>query len=69
MQLRDSLGATVIIVTHELESIFAIGDNSVFLDPVSKTQIATGNPRSMLRDTKDPAVIQLLTRGKGRKTP
>lgn len=69
MQLRDSLGATVIIVTHELESIFAIGDNSVFLDPVSKTQIATGNPRRMLRDTKDPAVIQFLTRGKGRKTP
>ena len=68
-QLRDSLGATVIIVTHELESIFAIGNNSVFLDPVSKTQIATGDPQQMLRDTGNPAVIQFLTRGKGRKNP
>ena len=32
LELRDSLGATVVIVTHELASIFAIGTNSVFLD-------------------------------------
>src|SRR6059036_3769527 len=35
--LRDSLGATVVIVTHELASIFAIGTNAVFLDADSKT--------------------------------
>ena len=68
MQLRDSLGATVIIVTHELDSIFAIGNNSVFLDTLSKTQIATGNPAHILRDTSDPEVIQFLTRGKGRES-
>ncbi len=68
MQLRDSLGATVIMVTHELESIFAIGNNSVFLDPVSKTQIAGGDPRQLLRETLDSTVVQFLTRGKGRET-
>ena len=49
LELRESLGTTVVIVTHELASIFAIGNNSVFLDPVTKTQLATGDP-SELRD-------------------
>ncbi len=62
-QLRDSLGATVIIVTHELASIFAIGTNSVFLDADSKTMIAEGNPKKLLEETRDPKVRQFLTRG------
>src|SRR4029077_4260015 len=41
LELRDSLGATVVVVTHELASIFTIGDNSVFLDADARTQIAT----------------------------
>lgn len=45
LELRDSLGTTLVVVSHELASIFAIGDNSVFLDPVTKTQLATGNPK------------------------
>ncbi len=45
LELRDSLGTTVVVVTHELASIFAIGDNSIFLDPVTKTQLATGDPK------------------------
>ncbi len=49
LELRESLGTTVVIVTHELASIFAIGNNSVFLDPVTKTQLATGDPKE-LRD-------------------
>ena len=49
LELRESLGTTVVIVTHELASIFSIGNNSVFLDPATKTQLATGNP-SELRD-------------------
>jgi len=49
LELRESLGTTVVIVTHELASIFAIGNNSVFLDPVTRTQLATGDPKE-LRD-------------------
>lgn len=62
LELRDSLGATVVIVSHELASIFSIADNSVFLDAESKTMIAKGNPRQMLQDNDDPRVRAFLTR-------
>lgn len=63
LELKDSLGATVVVVTHELASIFAIGTNSVFLDAGQKTMIASGNPRELLRHSTDPRVIRFLTRG------
>ncbi len=63
LQLRDSLGSTIVVVTHELASIFAIGNNSVFLDPETKTMIAGGNPRQLLEETTDPRVRTFLTRG------
>src|ERR687891_2858166 len=50
LELRDSLGATVVVVTHELASIFTIGNNSVFLDAETRTMIASGDPK-VLRDT------------------
>jgi phospholipid/cholesterol/gamma-HCH transport system ATP-binding protein len=63
LELRDSLGSTIVVVTHELASIFAIGNNSVFLDPDTKTMIAGGNPKQLLQETKDPKVRAFLTRG------
>jgi phospholipid/cholesterol/gamma-HCH transport system ATP-binding protein len=63
LELRDSLGATVVMVTHELPSIFAIGNNSVFLDPETKGQLATGDPHRLLEECKDPKVQQFLRRG------
>ncbi|HZW89213.1 MAG TPA: ATP-binding cassette domain-containing protein, partial [Myxococcaceae bacterium] len=63
LDLRDSLGATIVVVTHELSSIFAIADNSVLLDSQSKTMIASGNPKQLLADSKDPRVHAFLTRG------
>lgn len=62
LELRDSLGATVVIVTHELASIFAVGDNSIFLDPDSKTIIAKGAPKELLENSTDPRVKNFLTR-------
>ena len=67
LELRESLGATVVIVTHELQSIFEIGKNSIFLDTDSKTMIATGDPRKLLAESKDSKVINFLTRGAGMK--
>jgi phospholipid/cholesterol/gamma-HCH transport system ATP-binding protein len=64
LEMRDSLGATIIVVTHELPSIFAIGDNSVYLDADTRTMTATGNPNQLLRESSDPRVINFLTRGK-----
>jgi phospholipid/cholesterol/gamma-HCH transport system ATP-binding protein len=65
IELRNSLGATVVVVTHELASIFAIGNNSVFLDADTKTMIAVGDPNKLLAESKDPKVINFLTRGEG----
>ena len=62
MELRDSLGATVVIVSHELESIFTVGDNAIFLDPDEKTIIATGPPKELLKHSDDPRVLNFLTR-------
>ena len=63
LELRDSLGATVVIVTHELASMFAIGNNSVFLDPETRTMIATGDPNYLLAECEHPTVRSFLTRG------
>jgi phospholipid/cholesterol/gamma-HCH transport system ATP-binding protein len=63
LELRESLGSTVVVVTHELASIFAIGNNSVFLDPVTKTMIAEGNPKKLLNESTDPRIVEFLTRG------
>lgn len=63
LELRDSLDTTVVVVTHELASIFAIADNSVYLDVDSKTQLATGKPAT-LRDRSDSFVVRnFLQRG------
>ncbi|MBU1869157.1 MAG: ATP-binding cassette domain-containing protein [Candidatus Omnitrophica bacterium] len=64
LEIRDVLGATIVVVTHELASIFAVGSNSIFLDAESKTMIAQGAPKDLLADSKDSRVIQFLTRGK-----
>jgi phospholipid/cholesterol/gamma-HCH transport system ATP-binding protein len=66
LELRDSLGATVVIVTHELASIFAIGSNSVFLDPETRTMMAVGDPRVLRDDPPDPKIRTFLTRGEDR---
>jgi phospholipid/cholesterol/gamma-HCH transport system ATP-binding protein len=63
LELRDSLGATVVMVTHELASILTIGTNSVFLDADTKTMIAQGDPKKLLAESQDPKIRQFLTRG------
>lgn len=62
LELRDSLGTTIVVVTHELASILAIGSNSVFLDAETRTMIATGDPRQAAR-TGDARVRHFLSRG------
>jgi len=65
INLSDALGTTIVVVTHELASIFAIGTNAVFLDPETKTMLATGSPKRLLAKSKDSKIIQFLTRGEG----
>jgi phospholipid/cholesterol/gamma-HCH transport system ATP-binding protein len=63
LELKDSLGATVVVVTHELASIFAIANNSVFLDPETRTMLATGDPNRLLEESQDPKIQNFLRRG------
>jgi phospholipid/cholesterol/gamma-HCH transport system ATP-binding protein len=63
LELRDSLGATIVVVTHELASIFTIGSDSVFLDADTKTMIARGDPKKLRDECEDEKVRNFLLRG------
>jgi len=62
LELRHSLGTTIIMVTHELPQIFATADSCVFLDPETKTQIASGDPKQLVHSA-NPKLHAFLTRG------
>ncbi len=47
IEMRDSLGATIVVVTHELASINAIADRAIFLNAKTKTQSAIGSPKEL----------------------
>lgn len=63
LELRESMKSTIVIVTHELASIFSIGTNSVFLDAETRTMLATGNPNQLLAECSNTKVQQFLRRG------
>lgn len=67
IEIKETLGSTVVVVSHELASIFAIGNNSVFLDPDTRTMIASGDPKLLLEKCEDPKVRKFLTRGEAEK--
>ncbi len=62
VQLQESTGATVVMVTHELPSIFGIATNSVYLDAQTKTMIAYGDPKQLRDHSDQPVVRQFLAR-------
>lgn len=63
LELRDSLGATIVVVTHDLASIFAIGDHAIFVDSETRSVRAEGHPKDLLHNSDDPYLRQFLTRG------
>ena len=63
LELSRSLGTTVVVVTHELASILAIGNNSVFLDADTRTMLATGEPRKLRDSAENPKIRAFLNRG------
>jgi len=63
LELRASSGTTIVLVTHELPSIFELGDNAVFLDAERKTMIAQGRPEE-LKHSDEPKVRAFLERGR-----
>lgn len=64
VELSSGLGATVVIVSHELASLFAICDDGIFLDAESGTAIAHGSPRALRDQCALPAVRAFMERGR-----
>src|SRR5215475_9886091 len=62
LSLRKNLGLTFVVVTHELQSIFAIADRAIMLDPVSRSIIAEGNPAELRTHSTDSRVRQFFNR-------
>ncbi len=63
LDINRSLGTTIVVVTHELETIFNIGNNSIFLDASTRQIGAIGNPRELLKNPPNDTVYEFLTRG------
>lgn len=61
--INQSLGTTLVVVTHELCSLLDIGTNSIFLDAATKTIIGRGNPKELLKNPPNETVYEFLTRG------
>lgn len=64
LQLKENMGMTVVVVTHDLDSIFTIGNNSVFLDAATHTMITGGDPHILRTDPAHPDIVRFLNRGK-----
>ncbi len=63
-EINQNLNTTLVVVTHELQSIFSIATNSIYLDAATKTITARGNPKDILKNPPNERVKQFLTRGK-----
>ncbi len=63
LRIRDTLGSTVVIVTHELASIFAIADRCLYLDPISRTMLDEGNPAHLRDHSRHAQVRTFLNHG------
>ena len=62
LHLRDTQGVTVVMVTHELASIFAVADRCVMLDKQEQRLIATGSPAELREHSEHPAVRAFFNR-------
>ena len=67
LQLKENMGMTVVVVTHDLDSIFTIGNNSVFLNAATHTMIAGGNPVYLRDHAANTEVRRFLNRGKEKR--
>jgi len=64
LELKESLNMTIVVVSHDLDSIFNIASNSIFLDTTTHTMLAVGPPKILRDDTNNPDVMRFLRRGK-----
>jgi len=60
LELRESLGVTIVVVTHEVASILRIGTNGILIDAATRTVIGRGNPRDLRSGSGDARVREFL---------
>ncbi len=64
LELRSGYQKSIVVVTHELASLFAIADNALYLDAETRSVAALGKPKDLLENPDTPpSVINFLTRG------
>ena len=63
LEINQTLGTTIVMITHELNSILNIGTNSIFLDAEKQSITGYGNPKELLKYTTDEEILNFLTRG------
>ena len=63
LDIRERTGATIMIVTHELDSIFTIADRAIMLSAQTRRIIADGKPAELRDHSDDPFVRTFLNRG------
>ncbi|TVP90390.1 MAG: ATP-binding cassette domain-containing protein [Thioalkalivibrio sp.] len=68
-RLSSSLGMTMVVVTHELPSIFTIADRVIMLDKESRSIIAEGDPRVLRDSSEHPWVRRFLRRAETEDLP
>lgn len=62
LRMRDRFGATIVVVTHELDSVFTIADRVVMMDKKAKTIVAEGDPEDLRDHSDNPWVRAFLSR-------
>ncbi len=64
LELRDGYKKTIVVVTHELASLFSIADLALYIDATTRSVAALGKPEDLLNNPQTPAVVlNFLTRG------
>jgi phospholipid/cholesterol/gamma-HCH transport system ATP-binding protein len=62
LDIRDTFGTTIVIVSHDVDSIMGIADRLIMLDRETRGIIAEGSPRQLALGPSDPKVLEFLTR-------
>lgn len=62
VQVRDTFGTTIVIVSHDVDSISGIADRLIMLDRDQHGIIAAGRPADLLKDPPSPKLVEFLTR-------
>jgi phospholipid/cholesterol/gamma-HCH transport system ATP-binding protein len=66
VEIRAMFGTTIVVVSHELASIYDIADRVIMLEKQAQGIIAEGAPRTLATTSADPRVKEFLTRGTGK---